>query len=265
MPPLKLPQLPFLTREMLKFGHKANLELRVVVQSTVTQTIELNGITREGTFSYRIKAVGDGTQDFFRFKLSDFPIWMNMIDWSTVINPGECYVSVEMWINRQLVRQFMAGYVYQFKDLSYPQSHIEHMRAGPGRIEAVNGVDPAAGGPVTQNVPNGEVWKLMGANVTLVTDGNAADRVMQLEISSGNFNLVFSSATNHVANTTRLYTFAAVGSDLAVSADDDIIVPIPSNLILPETFNIRMDTVDDQVGDDLDTPVFFIERWLMNP
>ncbi len=114
-------------------------------------------------------------------------------------------------------------------------------------------------------IPNNKKWKMLYGHVTLATDANVADRRVVIRFrDTGNFTLYEAEALNtQAASLTERYTFGQFG-DVSESVGNRHTLPIPSNSILIEDFNILINVVNGQATDDL-TVKMIIEESDMNP
>ena len=231
---IKLPMLPFLTREMLAFGAHADLDLEVVQWSIATTELQIVGLTRQGVIKHLAKGTATATKETSTFGIPDFPITLSAFVTSAAVEVGELYVSVYLRVNKERVYKLMSGYVTHQSGLNFPATQDSQEFPGGGSLQRIQVSAPAAGADWKQDIPVGSRWRIIGVTGTLVTDVNAGDRRVHLQVglNTGTEAAMFDffSTVDHPASTTRKYTFASVGAELNAEEDDDIIVPIPHNL-----------------------------------
>jgi hypothetical protein len=90
-------------------------------------------------------------------------------------------------------------------------------------------------------VPDGEMWKLMYANVKLVTSADVGNRQIRFSVTDPDGNDVgyISAGAVQVASTTRSYGFLQGIYRETAFIDSMIQIPIPVDLYLPAGSTIR--------------------------
>lgn len=262
MPPdIQYPQLPFLTREMLTFGKEATIELRIKTQSTRSGNVTIRGVTRAGAFTYQHTTVSNAAVGTSTFRIPDVPIWVTIADESDTYDQGSLYATAHILINGDVAYQLMQGFVYSLRQLSWPGSPGVDMRPTGGRIRASTNAAPTAGSEISYSVAANLNQRLLSFRVTLTTDANAANRRVHLVIRNGTTPLLDAfSDQDHAASTARNYTFAPFGVLPDTLDDNDILVPIPKDLILGFNFNIVTNTTNIQAGDAFGVQALWIEE-----
>lgn len=260
---IQLPQLPFVTREMLKFGPEATIELRVRVRSTRTSAFTVRGMSRNGVFAFGLTTTGVGNTLSEDFRVSDIPTFVTVQSNVTTIEQGEIFVEVTLLVNASPVAILCAGYIYGIHSIGFPGPNTPDSRPGGGVINVIESADPAAGTELTDTVNANEVWRIQSIALTLVTDANAADRRVHISITDG-ANEIFRTFTaiEQVASTTRGYIFA---HQVAVADREDngiILVPLSAPLLIPNPFVISTVTTNIQVGDDFGVMRILVERFI---
>lgn len=259
---IKFPQLPFITREMLDFGSKSIFDLEVVLAADNNLPLDLTGATKEGIFTFRFVPAGALARETFTFRVPGVPLWMSLNDSSAGFERGQVYAKVSLRINTDLVHILASGYVDRSKGLSWPASDYEPSASGIGRHQLLNGTDPAAGAEIDHSLPDNRFLKIRAIGFTLVTDANAADRRVhaQLQFAGVSVGFEFISDTLQVASTTRRYMLTATPAG-NLAADDDIIIPIPPDLMIGPSWSFNTETENIQVGDNFGNQVFIVEQW----
>lgn len=110
--------------------------------------------------------------------------------------------------------------------------------------------DPAANTEISQTVPSNQFWQLIGARVSLVTDATVSNRTVQLTLDDGTtvWNL-YPSPSTQAASLTYNYNFA-VGAQNTTVLNNNVVVSLGSQLILPAGYRIRTLTNNLQATDN---------------
>lgn len=246
---------------MLAFEHGATMTMTVEHMSRVATTLRLRGFTREGPFSLNVPTTSDLVLNFVTFRLPDFPIWLSLEDQSEVIKQGECYAEVALRINNDKVFTFNAGYVYTSHSLSYPLSETPGAAPFMGNIREITSSDPAANVEISITQPANAIWKVLAFSCRLVTDANAANRRVHLQLTSGGgtayeaFALVDQTATQTID-----YRFGQYGS-MTDELDNSInLVTLPNNIYLKSTATVATLTTNRQATDNFGVGKLLVEE-----
>lgn len=250
---IKLPQLPFLTREMLSFGNRAMIELEVVFYSNQANPCYLVGLTREGLIKHTLNHTGDDSEDILTFRISDIPIMLNIFTDEVTIEPGEFFSSVYLKIDGERVAKLCSGYVTKQSGISYPITHDQSEVNNMGYHRRIHVADPAVGVEWYASVGTNKRWKFLYAVATFTTTALLAGRRVRLYLGShdavlGNSIECFSDI-NQGINTTRKYCFAPYGAMIDSEHFETILVPIPPNFILTDNGRIQTDVEASHAGD----------------
>lgn len=134
---------------------------------------------------------------------------------------------------------------------------------GRGVIRSVTGTDPAAGAEISETVPANSRWHVVGAAFSLVTDGTAGNRVVNLTFDDGT--TVYSrasSGTVHALSTTAFYGAGIVGTNSSSSALA-FVIPLP-DLMMTGGHRLRTDTQLRSAGDNYTAPQLLVEEFVGN-
>lgn len=251
---------------MLAFEHGIKIELGVIFQASVASELIIRGLTREGPFTFKTTTTSSGTTSGPDFALPDFPIMVEVSDNNGAFRPGECYVKLFLRINGDTVMDLGGGYIYNQRSISYPRVQNDELRPGGGAIKIITGSNPAAGSEISVTVPNGRLWKILSLRAQLVAAAVAVSRRPHLVINDGTNDIVDAFGTiDQTTGQTRNYTFAEFGALPDETDDNDILVPIPSSILLPESFVIKTQTTNLDAGDNWGAPILLVEEYLNNP
>jgi len=263
MPPEQfIPSLPFFTRDMLRFGQTAKLELRVDMQADEAAVIAISGVTREGSFTYRATTPSNSLNTSQTFGLSDIPIMVSVRDVSGNFEQGQAFITLSLLVNGDVVQVLTSGYIYNQKALSWPQTQQLDLRPGGGRIQRTVPTNPAAGLDIELIVPAGEVWKLRDMTFILATDATVANRRVRITIvTSFDQTIRIFSNTDQAASLTRIYRVAAFGYFTSETYGSDILIPIPDEYLLRAGDSILIEAVNMAAGDNFTPSEFTYEKF----
>lgn len=123
--------------------------------------------------------------------------------------------------------------------------------------------DPAANTEITATVPNGQIWHLLGARVSLVTDANVANRTVAITIDDGTtvFNR-FTSPSTQAASLTYGYTLSA-GAASATVLNNEVVVGCGQTLMLPQGYRVKTATTNLQATDNFGAMTLFVVRYTL--
>ena len=266
MPPEDTNGLPFLTRKMLSFEHATTFSLRVTTHATQAVAVSIKGFTREGLFSLTHTTTGDGSNTTKDFALPDFPTWVSVFDEGGNFKQGECYITLDLYANGDKLYQYLAGFIYSLKALSWPGGNSLDMWPNGGIIKMITGTDPAANTEINETIPNGRQWRVISVQFDLTTDANVADRRVRLGFDDGSDNFLRIAATAvQTASTTIKYIYGVnmpFNNDATANLQT---APLPDGLLLPETWDITTQTTNRQVGDNYTSPLIYVEELFVRP
>lgn len=123
--------------------------------------------------------------------------------------------------------------------------------------------DPAAGAEITATVPAGQVWHLLGARVSLVTDATVSTRTLAVTVDDGTtvFNR-FTSPSTQAASLTYGYTLSS-GASNATVLNNEVVVGCGQNLLLAGGYRVKTVTNNLQAGDNLGAMTLYIVRYTL--
>lgn len=252
---------------MFEWGHDAVIDIELVSYASQSFGFRVVGATKDGIFDFGVAHDGDRDQENDFFRVTDFPLFVNVHTESTGVELGEFWGILYLRVNGKRIGMLGTGYVSHLSDLSWPlvQSEKEAPRRGKYRTET--GSNPSAGAEISVTPDSNTLWILHGIVVTLVTDANAADRRVHFTIHpGGNSNgLHLISPVVQAASLTRRYSIGAYPSMPITDSDDDILVPMPAGIVVFGTTSLKTETENIQVGDDFAAPFLHIEEYLVGP
>jgi len=122
----------------------------------------------------------------------------------------------------------------------------------------------AAGANFVLLVPRNENWRFLSLVLNFVTDANAANRLLRVELLDTAGLVVWRTLAElvQVASTNFNYTVAHQGTSFARPAGGNIIFAhTPPDLWLPAGFTLRSQIVNIQVGDAISAGRMVVEVW----
>ncbi len=132
----------------------------------------------------------------------------------------------------------------------------------PGRVRTVLGTDPAANTEISETVPAGRRWKILAVFFRLVTDANAANRIIHLIFDDGTNTIAdIGSYLTQTASQTRDYDSFPGAGDQSSAADGTARLNFPHEIILEAGSRIRTTTTARQATDNYGPPSIHIEEW----
>lgn len=112
--------------------------------------------------------------------------------------------------------------------------------------------DPAPGAEAIIIPPGAAQVQLTLLTFTLVTDGNADNRVAFLTMEDGGISFLLGSAAFfHVASTTFNYICHENVSLTSTSVVQDLAIPIPTFRFIDDTATLKINITDINVGDQI--------------
>jgi len=265
---MRFPQLPFITREMFAWGRTAELDIQVVSYCDSANVVTMIGVTREGIFKHPVTNNSAGAEEILTFRVPDIPTFLTLFTDDAFLERGDYYASVYLRANGERILKMCSGYVSKQSGINWPKTHDEAETEGDGVFKRIDVTAPAAGADFTEVIPANKQWKLLAAVGTLTTDANAANRRVHLTISPnstpGARHIECLAADNQAASVARKYSFAPYGALAATADDDDILVPIPAEIIIVPTGRVMSDITNIQVGDQWSNVYLYVKEFIQD-
>lgn len=149
---------------------------------------------------------------------------------------------------------------------------IDGAKDGPGSDLSIAGTDPAANAEISETVPANTIWRVKSISASLVTDGNAAARVVRATLDDGS-SVYYQASTriDHTASLTVRYSWSPEGAgavstaetdaELVAALDATINVSLPDPTILSAGDRFITITGAMEAGDDWSAPQLSVEAW----
>ena len=181
------------------------------------------------------------------------------------VRRGQCFVEIRRHRGGAvgiMTGVLLADYLTKSGPVGFPRGQVISSVDGPGAIRSIAGTNPAAGVEIAESVPTGARWRLLGLSFTLVTDGTAANRRVNIGLDDGT-TLFYEipSQSDVAASTTEVF---GIGADaLARSSISDLqTMGLPAHALLFQGFRIVTRTVNLQAGDNFGAPQLWVEEWI---
>lgn len=224
----------------------------------------------------------DGTMEPFEFKhtpntdrTAASTLWKLGMGWLIDARIGVYAgtpITGQCWAILELVRGFtgaitdhaglVSGYVTSAQPIAYPRGALRGTLEGPGWIRSITGTDPAANVQISEVVPTGARWRLIGMRFNFTTDATVADRTVRVTPHDGANDLAILSMVGvQAASLSNRYTLSAGVNGEAVNANRGQIA-LGHNVILMAGWGISTSTNNMQAGDNYSAPQLHVEEWL---
>lgn len=255
----------------LYLPENAFLWIEVVASSAVSR-VELEGhlLRADGEvvpFVFSFAPTGDRLPSSAQFHVGEgFLLSMRARLRPTTFQRGVIYATAGIergtTPGQTTVQTLLAGYIHSTFQPSWPPGYAEPAVGGKGNIRSITGTDPAANTEVSETVPTHALWRPLALRVRLVTDGTAATRLVHVLLDDGTTTLVLvPAAATQVASLTRDYSAAPFGVTVTTSATE-ILIPLPSGILLRAGHRIRTSTENLQATDNYGAPQLLVEEWI---
>ncbi len=179
---------------------------------------------------------------------------------------GQTFVEIGLLRGRDVrdsvVDVLARDYIAIEEPLAFPGGPIRSSLEGPGALRSITGTDPAAGAEISETVPSDARWKLLAIRFAFVTDANAANRGVLVELTDGT-NTYHHTRQHDVqtASLTTTYNYA-VGTFFEATA-----LFLEHHNVLPELLMAAGHvwttvTGSIQAGDNYGAPQYLVEEWI---
>ena len=262
MPPIEFPQLPFLTREMLRKGNQMSISLRVTVAGDNTSPIFIRGFTRTSVINQQINPNADGENVSVRIGVDDFPIMISLSESDDNFLSGEVWGSIALELNNVKVGELCSGFISREKSISWPASNSKDLIPNRGLITSVASADPGNQAEALITVPAGEMWLIHSGSIILVTDVNAGNRRVHF-VFTEQAGVIIDTWPNAVqtASITRKYSIAKFGQVDSPTADNEFRIVLPHDIWLDQLSTITTETEFFKAGDNYGIMRFQVEKF----
>lgn len=253
--------LPFLSRKQLNFQEATAFGIRIISRSATTANLAIRGFTKEGQFSFLHTTLATNAEKTETFNVPDVPIMFTIDDPTVSAAQGLCYVRVELTLNGSSIYSLGSSYINGARGLSWPLSKQETSEQTKGLIAIATSADPAAGAELSFTVAAGTSYKLLAIRFSLVTAAVAASRRVHIVLTVDAIKVLDTfGTTDQIISETKVYSCFPMAGLTASSNGDDILIPIPKDLILTPGSIITTETTNLDGGDDFSVMQLFVER-----
>ena len=257
---------PFVTRDMLNFGTSAKLQVRISTQSNNGLPVNVRLVTRDGISEFSHTTQGGGAITSSDFGITDIPIMISVVD-PGGFRQGDCYCTLELLMNGEVVYAFTSGWVYSLKSISWPQSESFNAIPDRGRIKSVASANPTLEEEINLVVPVGRTWRVLSCSAQLATGADVATRtanfVFTLE-DSGAERWV-TAQVDQITALTRVYQLDHFGAPFTGVLGSRIYTNMPQDIWLNEGGSISTNTTNLQASDNWGPLTVWIEEYFQVP
>jgi hypothetical protein len=157
----------------------------------------------------------------------------------------------------------LAGYVTAKQAIGFPGSPIVASTEGNPAILTVTGTQPAAGVEITEVVPSGARWELLGLHSVLLASAVAGNRFTGLLFVAGSQAITMTTMNAGLAPSTSTEMAFGQGIQTAsIAGAFAFVAPLPAGLILRAGQLFTTRTIGLQAGDQWNAPTYSVREWL---
>lgn len=182
---------------------------------------------------------------------------------------GECFVIVQLIRGFSgatiVVGELLADYVTARQAVAWPGSPIRSSIEGGGCIKTFEGTQPAAGADIFETVPDNTRWELIAVRAVLTCSSTAANRKAQLFIRdqvAGSYAAGFTRFVSASANQQHFHYWGRSVDEVNVQTENWWAIPLPHDVILLATHQVRIFALAMQAGDQWTAPFLHVREWL---
>lgn len=236
---------------MLSFEFAASISIRIDAQSISGNPITIRGATRESQFVYVHTPNSDKTPSTEQFRITEMPLWLTAQDEQGSGVSGQCYVRLSLVFNGDVLYQFASGYVYGQYGISWPMATLKESTPTFGQRKLITVDGDGVGLEHTVTVPANQMWKILSLRYTLVTAATVGSR--RTHVTFGYDTTVLYdvlSSVDQIISQTRKISCTQIAGAGTYADDNDIVIPLPVDLILPSGSKIKTSTTNLAAGDN---------------
>jgi hypothetical protein len=179
---------------------------------------------------------------------------------------GHCWCQVGIQVGGAATgvphAELISDYVTGAARLAWPGGQLRSSVGGPGLLRSITGTDPPAGSEISETVPTGARWRLLGLLFSFTTDATATTRYVNIDFDDGvNPFARTASAYAHPASTGRYYSALphSQRGDLTYVAAIPVAIPGQE---LSAGWRVRTVTGNIAAGDNYSAPQLLVEEWI---
>lgn len=239
--------------------------------SVTAVTLQIAGrlLTAEGVivpFNFEHVPATDRTATLQAFRLAEGYL-LSVVVFPSVGAPqrGQTFVEIGLLRGRDVAASVVdvlaRDYVAEAEPLAFPGMPIRSSLEGPGALRSITGTDPAVDTEISETVPTDARWRVHSIQLRLVTDANAASRVVVVTFDDGT--TVYARTPSNgtqVASTGINYYLGEHGNQGNRSPADGML-PI-GRIFMSAGDRIRTLTTNLQAGDNFTAPQLRVEEWI---
>jgi len=248
---------------MLSFEHGLAFTLNIRTQADVTLDLLIQGMTREGTFTFKHTTASTSIVTSADFRIPDIPIYLTVTQAINSGFQGEIFCAVNLQAGSNIIQQLISGTVYGDKALTWPSNPAADSRPNGGALALRLSANPAAGAELSLDVPIGEVWRVQSVAFQLVTSATVANRKPHIQFLSNGM-IAAACYNDFIQTATQTINYAATtyAQPAQTAADGtDFPIAIPHGLLLHSGDTIQTVTTALQAGDNYSFMQVNVEMW----
>lgn len=132
-----------------------------------------------------------------------------------------------------------------------------------GRLTRYITTDPVAGTQIDLGLLTNVRRRLITVRCTLVTDATAVNRSVYLALLFGGTEIVrLVSGVLQTATQTINYNFSSGGPDRTTAFNNEVMVGMPNELWVNDSFTAEINAINLQAGDNFSTALQMVEEWI---
>ena len=246
----------------LKWIQGKRLDLFIESFSDSVGNVQIRGISGEEQIIFNHKTNATRALKSEVFRITNIPLFLTARETAPGVKRGELYVRVSLQVDGVDAALLFAGYITDTSTPIYPNGKVESSISGPGFMRSITGTNPAVGAEISETVPAGARWKLHALRFELVTDGNAANRGVLLDLGNGAD--TYHATRQHdiqILSLTRQYNYSLQTYFLAAVNFSEFHNILP-DIIMPAGHVLKTVTGSIQAGDNYGAPQLLVEEWI---
>lgn len=250
--------------ENVRWMKEGAIDLLIESWSSSALTLQIRGLNNNEMIIADHSTSSDRSLSSEAFAITAPPRLLTVRAASTGVKRGTCFVRISLRVEGVVMATLFADYVTDTVAPAYPNGRVSSSIEGPGLIRSITGTDPAAGVEISESVPTGALWQLLGLSFTFIADATVASRETHTVIDDGT-TILYQSGPSALVAASGASRFSLSGLQAFSSSSSLRALPFNSpNFKLLAGYRIRTSTVNLQAGDNYATPQLLVEEWI-NP
>lgn len=237
--------------------------------SIQNQTVQLRVRTLgpDSTIIQQYNVPGDRAYHDYHLRLDECSLVGVNVFAAGNIAPGSCYVLVSTRTTKNMDQAYghilISSYVSGDHELTWPEPRFMLEGEGPGNIRTILGTDPPAGSFISETVPSGARWKLLGVFASLATDGTAGNRYVYLDLVQGGYIVWRGTLTIAQPASTTYYYFWGIGVGFSRGPTENLCYDsLPADITMKAGSVVQVRHFYGSAGDNFGAPLLYLEEWV---